>query len=180
MNGRVQRTLLLSSLLLAALPLAPAEAGGGCHSEGPELADTVVGTEVEMQGNCFRQAVLAVDEGATVRFTNHDEVKHVVVGTRWGLADDVAPGATAEHQFPRRGTYAYSCYLHPGMNGVILVGDPAPVAAPAVTPAAPAKLAASATSPNGSDVPPLALGALAGLGIGCTVTSGRLRRLLRR
>ena len=184
MNGRVQRTLLLSSLLLAALPVTPAEAGGGCHSAGPEVADTVAGTEVEMVGNCFLPAVLAVDEGATVRFTNYDEINHVVAGTRWGIAGEIAPGRTADHQFLRRGAYPYSCYLHPGMNGVILVGDPAPAVAPAPAAALPAaapeptKQAVSSTSSGDSDVQPLALGALAGLAVGSAATSRRfgLRR----
>lgn len=181
MNGRVQRALLLSTLLLAALPLAPAEAGGGCHSAGDELADTFVGTEVKMKVNCFNPAVLAVDEGVTVRFSNHDEIKHVVVGTQWGLSDELEPGQAAEHQFLRRGTYPYSCYLHPGMNGVVLVGDPGPVAAaPTAVPAAPTKLAATAASSNGSDLPPLALGALVGFGVGCAAFNRRLRRLVRR
>jgi plastocyanin len=166
MNGRVLRALLLSSLLLAVTPLAPAEAGGGCHSEESDtLATAVVGTEVEMKRNCFTPAVLAVGEGATVRFTNRDGIDHVVMGTRWGLAGEIAPGRTAEHQFLHRGTYPYSCYLHPGMNGVVLVGDPAPAA-----------LAASSAPASGSALQPLALGAIAGLALSSGVTRLRRRR----
>lgn len=166
MSGRVQRTLLLSALVLVAMPVVPAEAGGGCRSEGPELADAVVGTDVELRMNCFRPAVLSVGEGATVRFTNYDEVEHVVVGTQWGISGEIPSGGTAEHQFLRRGAYPYSCYLHPGMNGVVLVGDQAP--------AGPAQLAASATPPGNTDFAPLALAGFAGL------TAGAAASLLRR
>ncbi|MEW6474026.1 MAG: cupredoxin domain-containing protein [Actinomycetota bacterium] len=168
MNGRVQRTLLLSSLFLAAMPFAPAEAGGGCHAD-PNSAETMAGTEVEMQRNCFRPAVLAVEEGATVRFTNHDQINHVVVGTQWAVPGEITPGGSAEHRFLRRGTYPYACYLHPGMNGVVLVGDPAP--------AAPAQLAASGPSSGGSNLPPLTFGALAGLTAGVAGSAWRRRRV---
>ena len=165
MNGRVQRTLLLSAVFLAATPLAPAEAGGGCHSAGSELTETVAATAVEMKGNCFHPAVLAVAEGATVRFTNNDEVNHVVVGTRWALPGEIRPGQAAEHRFLARGTFPYSCYLHPGMNGVVLVSEPAP-----------AQLAVS-TASGDSDLPPLAIGALGALaGLVAGSGAGGLRR----
>ena len=50
-----------------------------------------------------------------------------------GTTSPVAPGKAVEHRFPDPGTYAYSCYLHPGMNGAIVVGQ---AAAPAATSAA--------------------------------------------
>src|SRR5918999_5633531 len=126
MNGRMQRILLLASLFMAAWPATPAEAGGGCHSAGPEFARATAGTAVEMEGMCFLPGVLAVDPGATVRFTNSDEVAHVVVGTGWGTTSPIAWNETVEHRFPEAGTYPYSCYLHPGMNGAIVVGQAAP------------------------------------------------------
>ncbi|HEV3364861.1 MAG TPA: hypothetical protein VG795_12130, partial [Acidimicrobiia bacterium] len=64
MNGRVQRILLFGSLLMAALPVTPAAAGGGCHSAGPESAQPRAGTTVEMEGMCFLPGVLTVDPGA--------------------------------------------------------------------------------------------------------------------
>ncbi|HYH51350.1 MAG TPA: cupredoxin domain-containing protein [Acidimicrobiia bacterium] len=173
MNGRVRCTLLVSSLLLAVTSLAaPAHAGGGCHSAGADAAQTAVGTDVDMTGNCFAPAALAVEPGATVRFHNHDRVSHVVIGTGWAAGDEIAPGGTAESRFVRPGTYPYSCYLHPGMNGVILVG----AAAGAATPNGAEPQAAASGRPVGrSNLPPLALGTVAGGAAGVAVASRRLR-----
>lgn len=168
MDGRVQRILLFGSLVMAALPATPAAAGGGCHSAGPEAAQPMTGTTVEMVGNCFLPGVLTVDPGTAVRFANTDEIAHVVIGTGWGSGETVAPGKGVEHRFERPGTFAYSCYLHPGMNGAIVVGQ---AAAPATVPT-PAALASS-TSSGGSDFGLVALGGLGGAVLVAVVTRRR-------
>jgi hypothetical protein len=117
-----------------------------------------------MEGMCFLPGVLTVDPGTNVRFTNYDDIAHVVVGTGWGAAAAIAPGEALEHRFLATGTYAYSCYLHPGMNGAIVVGQAAatPGSAPAGTAPAPTALASSSTASGGIDFRLLALGGLAG------------------
>lgn len=167
MNGRMQRFLLLGSFFMAAWPAAPAAAGGGCHTAGPQSAHPMAGTAVEMVGNCFLPGVLTVAPGTTVRFTNHDEIAHVVLGTGWGSGDTVAPGKAVEHRFAQPGTFAYSCYLHPGMNGAIVVGEAAATPAPGPAPAA---LASSSTDSGGIDLGFLALGGLGGAVVGAAAT----------
>jgi plastocyanin len=171
-NGRVQRFLFFGSLVMAALPATPAAAGGGCHSAGPESARPMAGTAVEMVGNCFLPGVLTVDPGATVRFANRDEVTHVVLGTGWGSGEVVAPGEVVEHRLALPGTFAYSCYLHPGMNGAIVVGQ---AAATSVSAPAPAALASSSMDSGGTD-----LGLLALAGLGGAVLAAAARRLYHR
>ena len=162
MNGRVQRTLLFASVLTVVMPLTPAGAGGGCHSHQAQSAQPVAGTEVRMERMCFTPAVLRVDPGATVRFSNEDPVVHVALGTGWG-STEIPPGGSFEHRFPQAGTYAYSCYLHPGMNGAVVVGDPP-------------RLASSlAVAGDGPDTRLLAVGGLVGALIG-SVATGRIRR----
>lgn len=167
MNGRMQRFLLFGSLFMAVWPATPAAAGGGCHSAGPESAQPMAGTTVEMVGNCFLPGVLTVNPGTTVRFANHDDIAHVVLGTGWGSGDVVAPDQGVEHRFDRPGTFAYSCYLHPGMNGAIVVGETA--ATPAAGPA-PAALASSSTASDGVDFGLLTLGGLGGAVLGALAT----------
>jgi hypothetical protein len=58
-----------------------------------------------------------------VTWTNQDEIAHVVGGTGWGTYADVAPGSSVAYRFDQPGVYAYSCFYHPGMNGVVLAGD---------------------------------------------------------
>ena len=176
MNGRVQRILVFGSLALAALPATPAAAGGGCHSAGLESARPTAGTTVDMKGMCFVPGVLSVDPGATVRFTNSDDIAHVVVGTGWGSSTPVAPGDGVEHRFLQAGTYAYSCYLHPGMNGAIVVGESAAPAAVAPAPT-PAALATASTASGGVDFRLLALGGLGGAVLGAL--GGRRLKLVR-
>ena len=167
MNGRMQRFLLFGSLVMAAVPATPAAAGGGCHSAGPESAQPMAGTTVEMVGNCFLPGVLSVDPGTTVRFANQDDIAHVILGTGWGSGEAVAPGKAVEHRFAQPGTFAYSCYLHPGMNGAIVVGE---AGATPVTAPAPAALASSATTFGGVDFGLLALGGLGGAVLGAVAT----------
>ena len=164
MNGRMQRFLLFGSLVMAAGPATPAAAGGGCHSAGPESAQPMAGTTVEMVGNCFLPGVLTVDPGTTVRFANQDDIAHVVLGTGWGSGEMVATGKTVEHRFAQPGTFAYSCHLHPGMNGAIVVGETGATPAPA------AALASSSTASGGVDFGLLALGGLGGAVLGAVAT----------
>lgn len=167
MNGRVQRFLLCGAVVMAALPATPAAAGGGCHSAGPESAQPIAGTTVEMVGNCFLPGVLTVDPGATVRFANQDDIAHVVLGTGWGSGEMVAPGEAVEHRFAQPGTFAYSCNLHPGMNGAIVVGQ---ATATPVTAPAPAELAGSATDSGSVGFGFLVLGGLGGAVLGAAAT----------
>ena len=118
--------LLLRSAAVIGVGLLPvvavggpaAAGGGGCYSPATEGT----GTTVEMREACFTPSVLRVDEGATVTFVNRDDVTHAVVGIGWGSFEMLQDDEMAQ-QFPEAGTYAYSCYLHPTMNGVVVVGD---------------------------------------------------------
>ena len=100
-----------------AVPAVPAAAGGGCHR-----LTAGTGTAVAAAENCFGPGVLRVEPGAEVTWVNRDQIAHAVIGTGWGLAD-LAPGATGTYRFAAEGTYPYSCHLHPGMNGVVIVGS---------------------------------------------------------
>ncbi|MGH8972647.1 MAG: cupredoxin domain-containing protein [Acidimicrobiia bacterium] len=171
MNRRVRWTLLLASFGVLVLPAVPAGAGGGCHREVGSVVTPRPGTEVQLAGNCFSPGVLEVAPGATVRFSNRDDIAHVVLGTGWGSGQEIAPGLSVEHRFERAGTYAYSCYLHPSMNGAVVVAGGAPAAT--AGPAAAAELASS-TSSAGVDRGSLALGAVAGTLV--AVATGRWRR----
>ena len=107
-----------------AMPRA-ANAGGGCHEDTTTEERT---TSVALRRNCFAATVTRVDEGAIVTFTNEDEVAHNVTGagSTWGgdgKGDTLYLGDSVEHTFDDNGIYVYSCLLHPGMVGAIVVGD---------------------------------------------------------
>ena len=139
-----------------ALPVGvavPAAAGGGCHAEADEAPTEASGTRVALEQCRMSPAVLHADVGSTVTFVNEDPMGHNVLGQGWGT-DALLSGATFTHAFDEPGTYAYACTIHPGMVGVVSVGDGGSRSV-----AAPATLPVSSES-SGSD------GGMGGVGVG--------------
>jgi plastocyanin len=101
----------------------PASAGGGCHRAVSGGQDEGVGTTVEMRANCFGPTVLRVGVGSEVTFVNRDEVAHRLDGVGWASESALAPGVRTTHRFDQPGTYPYTCLLHMGMSGAVVVGD---------------------------------------------------------
>lgn len=134
----------LGLLLVAAVASAPAVVGGGgCHGNDGDaapradapaaavLADADLVVNVE---NCdFAPLVTNVPAGATVAFVNNDAAPHQVTGyhATWSSAI-LEQGQAYSWHFDEAGVHPYSCPLHPGMVGAVVVGGTA--AAPAVTP----------------------------------------------
>jgi plastocyanin len=122
------RRLLLSlsaaaSLLLAMLLSVPAFAGGGgCYGQGV-LEGT--GNTVEMSRMCFSPVVLRVQPGETVTFVNRDGLDHMITGAAmaWGDFTQLKAGESLRNRFVAPGIYPYTCKLHFGMSGAIVVGD---------------------------------------------------------
>ena len=182
----VSLALLPFILVLGWAAAGVALAGGGCHFAGTSepLTSEASSTVVKMDGCTYAPAVTRVPIGAEVRFLNSSTTYHDVTGRNheWGT-DVLDAGEEFRHRFAAAGVYPYSCSLHPGMAGVVIVG--APAAADADAAAAPAAFApVSATAPaapasvDNSPVPYLAaggLGLLAGLGVGAAVVNRRRR-----
>ena len=179
------------TLLLAALPLiltigwaaaGAALAGGGCHPSGaaPMAASEGASAVIRIDGCMFGPSVARVPVGTEVRWLNPTKSSHDVVGKdhEWGT-DLLDSGASFSHRFARPGVYPYSCSLHPGMAGVVVVGQrlaaAAEVAADDIAPVAattPIEPAAQPASP----LPWLAtggLGLLVGLVIGAAIVGRR-------
>ena len=100
-------------------PTKASAGGGGCHG-APENQGT--GTEVTIK-NCFSPTVLRVEPGERVTFRNTDEYVHNVGGQTWSIPGTMAGLSSAEVTFAKAGTFPYACTLHPGMVGVVIVGD---------------------------------------------------------
>jgi plastocyanin len=125
-------------------------------------------------GDCaFYPTVTHVPVGSEVQFFNADLVGHEVVGANltWGHHDKILePGDQLGVTFAKAGLYPYACMLHPGMTGVIVVGDAASAAGaaggtvpggPSAEPraAAPVDPAAASAAAASFDPRPAALGA---------------------
>jgi plastocyanin len=119
--------LTMSALGLLVLGAGPASAGGGCH--GPFV--DAKGTTVDIRNACFTPSNLWVPRGQGVPWTTGDRFEQVVGGAGgWGTYDPLREGGTVTVRFDKPGVYPYTFYLHPGMNGAVIVGA---VSAPAGT-----------------------------------------------
>ena len=109
-----------------------AVAGGGGHCGDPGVEEA--GSEVTIEKGCFAPAVLHVEEGDTVTWTNNDPVDHNVMGAgaAWG-SQALLGSRTFSRRFDSVGTYPYVCTFHPGMVGAVVVGDPSVADEPAST-----------------------------------------------
>jgi plastocyanin len=195
MGRRLALPVLVPLLLLlfawAAAPLA-VRAGDPCfHSTDRPAVTDEAATDVRIGDCTFFPTIARVPVGATVTFTNTSVSPHEVAGANltWGAAQSAIPnGRMLSHTFAAAGVYPYSCMIHPGMTGAIVVGDGATAAAGLVAPAGPdASAAAALSSPepvpaasSGDPLPIVAGLALAGLGaaalVGAVVRVGRRRR----
>lgn len=174
MRRRYALALFTSALLVvAALGFASsAAAGGGCHAEGTTeaIASEANANVVKIDGCTFAPTVARVPTGTEVRFINSSQAHHDVIGRQGGWGTDSLPAGTQfSHRFATAGVYPFSCSLHPGMAGVVIVGSPASAAAPDIAPVAASEPIPDATTASDSTVPMLAVGGiglLAGAAIG--------------
>jgi plastocyanin len=152
-RGLAAAAIMLFTVVVAGLGAGPAWAGGGCH--GP-LTDAA-GVHVEISALCYSPTVLRIRPGTTVTWVNHDGMEHTVTATGDAFDGDLQDGQTYSQRFPASGVYPYYCHFHPGMVGVVFVGD-GHVAATVAAPAAPAAHARSSHPSGWRDV---TIGALA-------------------
>jgi plastocyanin len=164
------------AILFAGVPLVlligwavagTAVAGGGCHGapESEARPSEASAAVVKIDGCTFAPTVARVAAGTEVRFINASQAFHDIVGRdrAWGTeALDV--GREFRHTFQDEGLYPFSCSLHPGMAGVIVVGGPAVAEAPDLQAAAAVAPADAAPADDGSVTGSLAAGALGLIG----------------
>jgi plastocyanin len=110
---------LLAILAATVLTAAPAVAGGGCHSPATEAR----GSTVNLSELCFSPTVLRVAPGSQVTFVNRDTITHPLSRPGGDWYWDGAGGARTTVRLEEAGTYPFFCYAHPGMVGVVVVGD---------------------------------------------------------
>jgi plastocyanin len=78
--------------------------------------------QVNIENFRFTPQTLTVPVGATVTWTNKDDVPHTVVSTKKRFA---SPALDTDQRFSYRfkaaGTYPYYCSVHPMMTGTVVV-----------------------------------------------------------
>jgi len=128
MTRPVALLLFVLGLLFAGLAVPAAVVAGDPCFHSMARPATTTGATVEIAiGDCvFVPTVTYVPVGSTVQWKNTSSQPHEVVGANltWGAHEKLlSTGDTIGWTFDKSGVFAYTCMLHPGMIGAIVVGD---------------------------------------------------------
>jgi amicyanin len=81
--------------------------------------------DVKIDNFSFSPAALHVASGATVTWTNHDDIPHNVVSTENKFNSPVLDtDQRFSYTFRDPGKYPYYCKIHPRMTGAVIVTGP--------------------------------------------------------
>ena len=129
MTHRLRAIAAAGVLTIAALAAAPAVlAGDPCfHGYTIPASTTADTSRVAMEECAFLPTNVRAAPGTTISFTNGSASVHLLTGANqeWGDREkEIPPGASVTMTFDKPGVYAFSCALHRGMSGAVIVGDP--------------------------------------------------------
>jgi plastocyanin len=103
--------VMIALLLLVGSPNATA-------ADQPAAASA----EVKIDNFSFGPQTVTVPVGATVTWTNHDDIPHTVVSTDGVFKSKVRDtDEKFAYTFTKAGTYPYYCTIHPKMTGKVVV-----------------------------------------------------------
>jgi len=98
----------------APAPSSPAQ------SQSAQPKETGTGNMVTIQNFAFSPATLTIKAGTTVTWTNNDSATHTIKSNAFN-SGNLTTGDKFQFTFSNPGTYAYSCGIHPSMQGTIIV-----------------------------------------------------------
>jgi plastocyanin len=112
----------LASLFVAAIALVATVAGcGGGDDGGSDSAEPGV---VEVGDNFFEPKEVEIDVGDTVTWRFDGEIDHNVTSDEKDLfRSDTMDSGEFEHTFDDAGEFSYTCTLHTGMVGTVVVDE---------------------------------------------------------
>ena len=85
-------------------------------------ADQPAGAEVKIDNFSFGPQTVTVPVGATVTWTNRDDIPHTVVSTDGVFKSKVRDtDEKFSYTFTKAGTYPYFCSVHPKMTAKLIV-----------------------------------------------------------
>jgi len=110
--------------LAAALVLGTLGFGTGRKSSVASAQEKTSAMEVKIDNFSFGPVTLTVPVGATVTWTNRDDIPHTVVSTDDAKTFKSKVLDTDEKfsfNFSKAGTYPYFCSIHPKMTAKVIV-----------------------------------------------------------
>ena len=147
---RVGFVALASMLALWLVVVPSASAGNPCfHDYEIPALTSGTDTEIKLLPCAFAPTITTVPVGSRVTFFNGPSFSHLVTGAgqAWGSPDvEIRPGTSVAYAFDKAGIYPYACVLHPGMSGVIVVGDVASAIGAGIIAAGPGGAGGAATT----------------------------------
>lgn len=108
---------LATSIIITVLLLL-----GGSPSVAANDQPSGANAEVKIDNFSFGPQTVTVPVGATVTWTNRDDIPHTIVSTDGVFKSKVRDtDETFSYTFTKPGTYPYYCSVHPKMTGQIVV-----------------------------------------------------------
>jgi plastocyanin len=113
-------------------PAAEPEAGTSPSATGEPEAEPATtyavakgGVTVSMRDFSFAPATVTIGVGDSVTWVNDGEEPHTATADNGSFdTGELAPGGSGSQTLSSAGSFAYSCTLHPGMVGTVVVQGP--------------------------------------------------------
>ena len=84
--------------------------------------DQPAAIDVKIDNFVFGPQTVTIPVGATVTWTNHDDIPHTSVSTDGVFKSKVMDtDEKFSYTFTKTGTYSYFCSIHPKMTGTVVV-----------------------------------------------------------
>jgi plastocyanin len=113
---RTATTLSFAALAIVILMMA-----GRSRTFGAVVEDSPT-TQVKIDNFVFSPNPVTVPVGATIRWTNQDDIPHNVVSEDKSFkSKTLDTDETFTYTFSKPGTYTYFCSIHPKMTGKVVV-----------------------------------------------------------
>jgi plastocyanin len=117
----MDRSVFAGILMLTVITIVES-AGSGRHSRVLAQERKASATEVKIDNFSFGPAVVTIPVGATVTWTNHDDIPHTVVSNDGVFKSKVLDtDEKFSYTFAKAGTYPYFCSIHPKMVAKVVV-----------------------------------------------------------
>lgn len=114
------RTWIASFTASAAIAIALLIAGSPSVTANDQ--STAADAEVKIDNFVFGPQTITVPVGATVTWTNKDDIPHTTVSTDGVFKSKVMDtDEKFSFKFTKAGTYPYYCTIHPKMTGKVVV-----------------------------------------------------------